>query len=126
MTQAKNVLGGPLAVCCTNPLTGFYRTGLCETGPHDHGSHTVCAEMTAEFLEFTRSRGNDLSTPIPAYGFPGLKPGDKWCLCAARWKEAADAGVAPPVILAATHERALELIDLDELRSHAREVGLPD
>ena len=126
MTQAKNVLGGPLAVCCTNPRTGFYRTGSCETGPEDLGSHTVCAEMTAEFLEFTRSRGNDLSTPLPAYGFPGLKPGDKWCLCAARWKEAADAGVAPPVILAATHERALEVVDLDELRAHAKDVSLPD
>ena len=126
MTQAKNVLGGPLAVCCTNPRTGFYRTGSCETGPEDLGSHTVCAEMTAEFLEFTRSRGNDLSTPLPAYGFPGLKPGDKWCLCAARWKEAADAGVAPPVILAATHERALDVVDLDELRAHAKEVSLPD
>jgi uncharacterized protein (DUF2237 family) len=126
MTQVKNVLGGPLAVCCTNPRTGFYRTGSCETGPEDLGSHTVCAEMTAEFLEFTRSRGNDLSTPLPAYGFPGLKPGDKWCLCAARWKEAADAGVAPPVILAATHERALDVVDLDELRAHAKEVSLPD
>jgi len=126
MTQAKNVLGGPLAVCCTHPRTGFYRTGSCETGPEDLGSHTVCAEMTAEFLEFTRSRGNDLSTPLPAYGFPGLKPGDKWCLCAARWKEAADAGVAPPVILAATHERALDVVDLDELRAHAKEVSLPD
>jgi len=126
MNQAKNVLGGPLAVCCTQPRTGFYRTGSCETGPEDLGSHTVCAEMTAEFLEFTRSRGNDLSTPLPAYGFPGLKPGDKWCLCAARWKEAADAGVAPPVILAATHERALDVIDLDELRAHAKDVSLPD
>jgi uncharacterized protein (DUF2237 family) len=126
MSEARNVMGGPLAVCCTDPLTGFYRTGSCETGPHDHGSHTVCAEMTAEFLEFSRRAGNDLSTPRREYGFPGLKPGDRWCVCAGRWKEAADAGVAPPVVLASTHERALEVLTLDELRAHAQEIGLPD
>lgn len=126
MSKSRNVLGGPLAVCCTSPMTGFYRTGECETGPHDHGNHTVCAEMTAEFLAFSKDAGNDLSTPNPAYGFPGLKPGDKWCVCAARWKEAADAGFAPPVVLASTHERALEVLDLDELRAHGQEIGLPD
>jgi uncharacterized protein len=126
MSEARNVMGGPLAVCCTDPLTGFYRTGSCETGMHDHGSHTVCAEMTAEFLEFSKQAGNDLSTPRREYGFPGLKPGDRWCVCAGRWKEAADAGVAPPVVLASTHERALEVVSLDELRAHAQEIGLPD
>ncbi|NBO93574.1 MAG: DUF2237 domain-containing protein [Planctomycetia bacterium] len=126
MSKARNVLGGPLAVCCVDPMTGFYRTGSCETGPHDHGSHTVCAEMTAEFLEFSRAVGNDLSTPRREYGFPGLKPGDRWCVCAARWKEAAEAGLAPPVVLASTHERALEVISLDELRAHAQEISWPD
>jgi uncharacterized protein (DUF2237 family) len=126
MSEARNVMGGPLAVCCVDPLTGFYRTGSCETGAHDHGSHTVCAEMTAEFLEFSKRAGNDLSTPRREYGFPGLKPGDRWCVCAGRWKEAADAGVAPPVVLASTHERALEVLTLDELRAHAQEIGLPD
>lgn len=126
MNQARNVLGGPLAVCCTNPMTGFFRTGCCETDAEDHGSHTVCALMTAEFLEFSREAGNDLSTPVPAFGFPGLKPGDRWCVCAARWKEAADAGHGPPVILAATHQAALQVITLDELRAHAHEVAWPD
>lgn len=115
----RNVLGGPLEVCCTDPVTGFYRTGRCETGPQDVGNHTVCARVTAEFLAFTRSRGNDLSTPVPEYGFPGLRPGDCWCLCAARWQEALLAGVAPPVRLAATHERALEVVALQDLVRHA-------
>ncbi|NEP44691.1 MAG: DUF2237 domain-containing protein, partial [Okeania sp. SIO2H7] len=97
MVEAKNVLGGPLEVCCTSPMTGFYRDGFCRTGGGDYGSHVICAEVTAEFLEFTKSRGNDLSTPVPQYNFPGLKPGDRWCLCAARWQEAKEAGVAPPV-----------------------------
>jgi uncharacterized protein (DUF2237 family) len=126
MSDARNVLGGPLAICCTRPMTGFYRTGKCETGPEDRGSHTVCARMTAEFLELSQQLGNDLSTPMPAYGFPGLKPGDCWCLCAARWKEALDAGAAPKVVLAATHEAALEVVTLDELRAHAIDVGWPD
>jgi uncharacterized protein (DUF2237 family) len=126
MSEARNVLGGPLATCCTRPMTGFYRTGKCETGPEDAGSHTVCARLTKEFLAFSREAGNDLSTPMPAYGFPGLKPGDCWCLCAARWKEALDAGVAPRVVLAATHEAALEVVTLDELRAHAVDVGWPD
>jgi len=119
MSTQRNVLGGPLAPCSTDPLTGFTRTGCCETGPDDLGSHTVCARVTAEFLAFSRSRGNDLSTPMPEYGFPGLKPGDQWCVCAARWKEAFDAGVAPPVVLAATHEAALEVITFEDLKAHA-------
>ncbi len=119
-SSARNVLGGPLEGCCTSPRTGFYRDGYCHTGPQDVGSHTVCAEMTAEFLAFSRSRGNDLVTPRPEFDFPGLKAGDRWCLCAARWKEAFDAGVAPPVILSACHERALDVVPLAALRAHAR------
>lgn len=126
MSQERNVLGGPLQICGTRPSTGFFRTGCCETGPDDHGSHTICAELTAEFLAFTKAQGNDLTTPIPAYGFPGLRPGNRWCLCALRWKEALDEGVAPPVILAATHESALEVVSLDDLRRHAQEVAWPD
>jgi uncharacterized protein (DUF2237 family) len=102
-------------------MTGFYRDGFCSTGANDQGVHVVCAEVTEAFLAFTKSQGNDLSTPAPMYGFPGLKPGDKWCLCASRWKEAFDAGVAPPVDLAATHARALEYVTLDELKQHALE-----
>ncbi|MEH2433411.1 MAG: DUF2237 domain-containing protein [Nostoc sp.] len=120
MTEAKNVIGGNLEACCTSPMTGFYRDGFCRTGGQDFGSHVVCAEVTSEFLEFTKSHGNDLSTPIPDSNFPGLKPGDRWCLCASRWQEALDAGVAPPVILSATHARALEMVSLDELKKHAR------
>ncbi|ELR97121.1 DUF2237 family protein [Gloeocapsa sp. PCC 73106] len=119
MTEAKNVLGQRLAVCCTSPLTGFYRDGRCETGPEDAGVHIVCAQVTAEFLEFSKKRGNDLSTPVPAYRFPGLKPGDRWCLCAARWKEALEAGLAPPIILEATHEALLNYISLEQLQEHA-------
>lgn len=99
-------------------MTGFYRDGTCNTGPDDFGTHVVCAEMTADFLAFTKSKGNDLSTPRPAYNFPGLKPGDGWCLCALRWKEAYEAGVAPPVRLASTHKKALEFIELDVLQAH--------
>jgi uncharacterized protein (DUF2237 family) len=121
-SSALNVLGGPLASCCDDPLTGFYRDGYCHTGPHDIGSHTVCARMTAEFLAFSVERGNDLVTAHPEFGFPGLAPGDRWCLCAARWKEAADAGVAPPVWLSATHERALDLVELDALKRHALDL----
>ena len=117
--EPKNVLGQPLEPCCHDPLTGFYRDGYCRTGPGDYGVHTVCAQMTAEFLSFSRSRGNDLSTPVPEHAFPGLKPGDQWCLCAARWKEAYDADVAPPVILAATHVSSLEFATLEELQEHA-------
>jgi len=119
-SSARNVFGAPLACCCTSPLTGFNRDGYCHTGPHDLGSHTVCAEMTAAFLDFSRRRGNDLVTPRPEFGFPGLKPGDRWCLCVSRWKEALEAGVAPPVLLAATHEKALEVVTLEQLQAHAR------
>ncbi|MHC5599363.1 MAG: DUF2237 family protein [Nostoc sp.] len=119
MTDAKNVIDGNLEVCCTSPMTGFYRDGFCRTGGQDFGSHVICAEVTSEFLEFTKSRGNDLSTPAPDFNFPGLKPGDRWCLCASRWQEALDAGVAPPVILSATHARALEVVSLEELKKHA-------
>ena len=117
--MAKNVLGGPLQTCSLSPLTGFYRDGCCNTGAEDLGLHLVCAEVTQEFLEFSRERGNDLITPNPLFGFPGLKPGDRWCLCAQRWKEALAAGVAPPVCLDATHISALEFLDLEELQAHA-------
>jgi uncharacterized protein (DUF2237 family) len=116
---ARNVLGGPLAECGTQPLTGFFRNGCCHTSAEDIGRHVVCAKMTAAFLEFSRKRGNDLSTPQPAYGFPGLKPDDRWCLCAARWQEAFEAGAAPPVVLAATHETTLEIVALEDLKKHA-------
>jgi uncharacterized protein (DUF2237 family) len=126
MAEQRNVLGGPLAVCSTKPMTGFHRTGCCETAAQDVGSHTVCARVTAEFLAFSKEQGNDLTTPIPEYEFPGLKPGDRWCLCAARWQEALDAGAAPPVILAATNSLALEVVSLDDLRANAVEITLPD
>ena len=119
MIDGKNVLGSDLQLCCSNPMTGYYRDGYCRTGGQDFGVHVVCAQMTAEFLTFTKQQGNDLSTPIPAYDFPGLKPGDRWCLCASRWQEAKEAGVAPPVILDATHIRALEVVSLDELKQYA-------
>ena len=117
--MAKNVLGTELKSCCKAPMTGFYRTGSCDTGPEDAGLHLVCARMTKEFLEFSRVQGNDLSTPVPAYGFPGLKPGDRWCVCVSRWKDALDAGVAPPVRLEGTHILALEFVELADLREHA-------
>ena len=120
--SAKNVLGNTLECCCTSPMTGFYRDGHCQTGPHDAGSHTICAKVTAEFLAFSKRNGNDLSTPRPEYNFPGLKPGDKWCVCVSRWEEAFIAGVAPPVVLSATHERALDLVGLDELKSRALDL----
>ena len=113
----KNVLGTALATCSTDPMTGYYRDGCCNTGPTDTGRHVVCARMTADFLEFTKSRGNDLSTPRG--GFPGLRPGDRWCLCATRWKEALDAGHAPPVVLDATSEAALRYVTIEELLSMA-------
>ncbi|MCG8561905.1 MAG: DUF2237 domain-containing protein [Hyphomicrobiales bacterium] len=112
----KNVFGEPIETCSTRPMTGFYRSGCCETGPEDVGVHTVCVEMTEEFLLFSRSRGNDLSTPLPEFGFPGLEPGDRWCLCAARWQEALEAGMAPRVILAATHEATLEIVAFEDLK----------
>jgi len=120
--EARNVMGGELERCSSDPLTGFFRNGCCETGPHDLGLHTVCAVMTAEFLAFSKAAGNDLSTPNPEYGFPGLKPGDRWCLCAPRWKEALDAGAAPQVVLDATHEETLAIVPLGVLKDHAVEA----
>ncbi|MDJ1171524.1 DUF2237 domain-containing protein [Roseofilum sp. BLCC_M154] len=118
-SEAKNVFGEPLQTCCTDPMTGYYRTGYCETGPGDFGLHVVCAKVTDEFLEYTRKQGNDLSTPVPIYGFPGLKSGDRWCLCASRWQEALEAGVAPPVVLSATHLNTLAVIPLELLKEYA-------
>jgi uncharacterized protein (DUF2237 family) len=115
--DAKNVLGTPLVQCGCSPMTGFYRDGYCRTETRDVGRHTVCAIVTDEFLDFTRGRGNDLSTPAPQFRFPGLKAGDRWCLCVSRWKEAYDAGYAPPVVLEATHELALQTVTIEELRS---------
>ena len=117
-TSDKNVLGTPLQLCSADPLTGFRRTGCCETGADDSGSHTVCAQMTDEFLAYSISRGNDLSTPRPEYGFLGLMAGDRWCVCAARWLEASEAGFAPPVILEACHEKCLEVVSLADLKYH--------
>ncbi len=117
-----NVLGGDLQCCCTDPVTGFYRDGYCRTGPGDVGLHTVCAVMTAEFLEFSAARGNDLSTPRPEWGFPGLQPGDRWCLCVQRWVEACEAGLAPQIVLEATHSSAIEFVSMEDLLEHAAEV----
>ncbi len=119
METERNVLGEKLQVCCSVTMTGFYRDGSCRTGPLDAGVHVVCAQVTAEFLEYTKAQGNDLSTPMVAYGFPGLKPGDRWCLCAARWQEALAVGVAPPIDLAATHAQVLEYVSIDILRQYA-------
>ena len=118
-TRARNVLGGELQPCSTDPVTGFFRDGCCNTGPEDLGAHTVCVRMTEEFLDFSLSQGNDLLTAHPQWGFPGLRPGDQWCLCASRWVEALDGGVAPDVVLAATHERTLEFVGLDTLLAFA-------
>lgn len=117
--RPRNVLGGPLGECSSKPLTGFYRDGCCNTGTEDRGVHTVCSVMTKEFLEFSLTHGNDLSTPMPDFGFPGLRPGDRWCLCAARWREALRAGSAPKVVLTATHERTLDYVSLEDLKKHA-------
>ena len=117
--DARNVLGGELLPCSLEPLTGFYRNGCCETGPEDVGQHTVCAVMTDAFLKFSMSAGNDLSTPRPEYGFPGLRAGDRWCLCAPRWKEAHDAGAAPLIVLEATHEEVLAIAPLGVLKDYA-------
>ena len=118
-----NVLGDPLDVCSMTPKTGFLRDGCCNTSPEDVGSHTVCAVMTTEFLEFSKSRGNDLSTPMPQFGFPGLRPGDRWCLCAPRWREALEAGCAPCVVLRATHEGALDHCSLADLKRFALDLA---
>lgn len=124
--KPKNVLGGKLEVCSTSPRTGFFRDGCCNTGPEDVGSHTVCCHVTAEFLEFSKAAGNDLSTPHPEWGFPGLQPGDRWCVCAARWLEAHEAGFAAPVVLGATHVRALELVPIEALTAYAAAPALGD
>jgi uncharacterized protein (DUF2237 family) len=118
----RNVLGGPLEPCGTEPLTGFYRDGCCRTGVEDLGSHTICAVVSAEFLEFQRRIGNDLTTPVPAYGFPGLAPGDRWCVTAGNWLRAHEAGVGAYVVLAATHERALDVVRLEVLERYAVDV----
>jgi uncharacterized protein (DUF2237 family) len=120
-----NVLGEELQCCCTEPMTGFYRDGYCRTGEQDTGRHVICAQVTRPFLEFTYAMGNDLMTPRPEFRFPGLQPGDKWCLCALRWKEAYAAGVAPPVYLACTHVRALDFVTLAQLQEHAIEASSP-
>jgi hypothetical protein len=117
--MARNVIGGELEPCSSDPVTGFYRDGCCNTGSEDMGVHTVCTRVTAEFLSFSKERGNDLSTPQPEYEFPGLQPGDQWCLCAARWQEALEAGAAPAVVLKATHAATLEWASLDDLQRHA-------
>lgn len=121
--MAQNVLGSELQTCGTSPVTGFFRDGCCETGADDIGVHTVCAEVTEEFLDFSKEQGNDLSTPNPEHGFAGLRPGDRWCLCAGRWADALAAGTAPPVVLEATHARTLEWVDLADLRRHAAAAG---
>lgn len=121
--KPKNVIGGELKVCCTNPMTGFYRDGYCRTGPEDTGRHTVCIIATDEFLEYSRSVGNDLSTPMPQFAFTGLVAGDKWCLVAARWKQAFEAGRAPQIVLEATHESVLQIVSLDILKQFAVDEG---
>ena len=121
-SSARNVLGSELTGCCDSPATGFYRDGYCHTGPQDIGSHTVCVKVTQEFLGFSVQSGNDLVTPHPEFDFPGLKPGDRWCVCVARWREAFEAGAAPQVLLTATHERALEFVRLDQLKRHAADL----
>jgi uncharacterized protein (DUF2237 family) len=123
MPEDRNVLGEKLETCSIRPLSGFYRSGCCETGPEDVGAHVVCAEVTAEFLAFSKRQGNDLSTPVPEIGFPGLQPGDRWCLCAGRWKEALAAGMAPRVALRATHAEALEYVTLAELKRYALDLA---
>lgn len=117
--KAKNVLGGTLQSCSHDPVTGFYRDGCCNTGQQDRGLHMICVVLTAEFLQFSKDRGNDLSTPIPEYGFPGLNPGDQWCLCAMRWVEAYKEGKAPQLVLSATHEYMLQVVPLEVLQEHA-------
>lgn len=120
--QQSNVLGGPLLACSYAPLTGYFRTGCCEAAPEDIGRHVICVKVSAQFLAFSKERGNDLSTPRPALRFAGLKPGDRWCLCAQRWLEAYEAGAAPAVVLAATHRAALEVVSLEVLLQHAQEA----
>jgi len=118
MAIIKNVLGGNLELCCSSPITGFYRDGFCQTGDRDLGVHVICAEVTDEFLAYTKSQGNDLQTPAPMFNFLGLKAGDRWCLCASRWKDALEAGVAPLVCLEATDEAALKIVSIEQLKQH--------
>ena len=121
--DAKNVLGGQLLACSYDPVTGYFRDGCCNTDSTDRGNHTICVRVTAQFLDFSRAQGNDLATPMPEYRFAGLKPGDRWCICASRWYEALEAGMAPPVVLEATHERALGVVPLEILMEYAWEPG---
>ena len=122
MDAKINVLGEPLVPCSEEPVTGFFRDGCCNTSPEDLGRHVVCVRVTTEFLDFSRSRGNDLSTPLPEYGFPGLQPGDQWCLCAARWQEALQANAAPRVVLQSTHAAALQVVKLADLKKFALDL----
>jgi uncharacterized protein (DUF2237 family) len=119
MTNQKNVLGTPLEICSCEPMTGFYRNGRCETGPDDRGLHFVCIRATEDFLEFSKAQGNDLSTPVPQFGFAGLKEGDRWCLCVTRWSDALEAGCAPQVVLKSTHQSTIEFVDLEDLQKHS-------
>ena len=121
--DAKNVLGGQLLACSYDPVTGYFRDGCCNTDSTDRGNHTICVRVTGQFLDFSRAQGNDLATPMPEYRFAGLKPGDRWCICASRWYEALEAGMAPPVVLEATHERALTVVPLEILMEYAWEPG---
>ncbi|MDD9888906.1 MAG: DUF2237 domain-containing protein [Gammaproteobacteria bacterium] len=123
MDDSLNVYDEQLQPCSNNPVTGFFRDGCCNTSDEDFGSHTVCVEVTQDFLEYSRFRGNDLSTPMPDFGFPGLQPGDRWCLCASRWLEAYEQGMAPKVYLMGTHKRALEIVDLEKLKEHAVDIN---
>ena len=123
MDKSVNVFDEPLIPCGSDPLTGFFRDGCCNTCDEDLGSHTVCVQLTQEFLQYSRFRGNDLSTPMPEFGFPGLSPGDRWCLCAARWLEACEQDMAPRVFLMRTHKRALEIVPLDKLKEHAVDIN---
>lgn len=123
MPEDKNVFGEELETCSLSPMTGFFRDGCCKTDEQDVGLHVVCSEVTEEFLEFSKTAGNDLSTPRPEFDFPGLKPGDRWCVCALRWKEAMDNGAAPPVVLASTHESVLEIISIEDLKKHSLDLS---
>ena len=123
MDEPLNVFDEPLLSCSDNPVTGFFRDGCCNTSNDDFGSHTVCVEVTQDFLEYSRFRGNDLSTPMPDFGFPGLQPGDRWCLCASRWLEAYEQDMAPKVFLTRTHKRALEIVELEKLKEHAADIN---
>lgn len=123
MKEALNVLGTQLELCGEDPMTGYFRDGCCNTDQHDRGSHTVCVRVTKEFLEYSRSKGNDLMTPVPEFDFPGLKAGDRWCLCASRWNEAFEAGVAPRVMLRSTHEASLRIVKLENLKQYAGDLS---